>query len=366
MNYTYQHYQTGLTLLYNVGPRRAKELIRSLGSIEPLFHDSPIKLAQRTGYKTSFFRAINREQALLDAVSIVAFHEAKGINAIFYTDPRFSRRLNHCPDAPLLLFSKGDIDLNAHKFVAIVGTRAATPYGKEICRKLIESFQGLNIVVVSGLAHGIDSYVHSYCVGYKVPTAAILGHGLDRIYPQRNRSLAKDILSTGALITEFIPGTIPDRENFPKRNRIVAGICDATIVVESKTKGGSLITAALANSYDRDVFAFPGNINRETSQGCNALISQQKAHLIQSPFEFLTMMGWKDDEIKPAIQRSAFPDLNAIQKTIIAEIAKKQTAHIDLLSAHLKIPISKLNVELFNLEMAGVISELPGKRYTMT
>jgi DNA processing protein len=253
--------------------------------------------------------------------------------------------------------------MNSSKLVSIVGTRKATSYGKELCRRLIESFVGKDIVVVSGLAFGIDSFIHQYCVDYNVPTVAVLGHGLDRIYPSQNKGLASKILENGALITEFVPGTSPDRENFPKRNRIVAGLSDATIVVESTISGGSLITAHQAFGYDRDVFAFPGNVNTETSQGCNAIISQEKARCIQSPLEFLDWMEWNTDTVPVEVQRSCFPSLNDIQKEIVTAISNKESLHIDVLSARLSWPISKLNTELFHLILSGVVIELPGKRY---
>lgn len=352
-------------MLRGIGPRKARDLINKIGPLDILFTKSPSALSKLTGVKPAFFSSMKREDALKKAVDAVAFHEAKEIESIFYTNPKFPRRLSNCSDAPTMIFVKGTLDLNNYKFVSIVGTRQATQYGKEICRRMIESFVGKNIAVISGLASGIDSYVHRYCLEYDVPTIAVLGHGLDRIYPSQNRNLAKNILEKGALITEFIPGTIPDRENFPKRNRIVAGMSDATIVVESKISGGSLITAYLAFSYDRDVFAFPGNINVETSQGCNALISQEKAHLIQSPHEFLKLMGWEVENESVNAQRTCFPELNPTQTEIVGLISNEQTVHVDIISTKLSIPISKLNAELFNLILSGIVSELPGKRYSM-
>lgn len=301
--------------------------------------------------------------ALEKAVHAVQFHETKKIQTLFYLDSNYPRRLTHCSDAPTALFMKGNLSMNSSKLVSIVGTRKATSYGKELCRRLIESFVGKDIVVVSGLAFGIDSFIHQYCVDYNVPTVAVLGHGLDRIYPSQNKGLASKILENGALITEFVPGTSPDRENFPKRNRIVAGLSDATIVVESTISGGSLITAHQAFGYDRDVFAFPGNVNTETSQGCNAIISQEKARCIQSPLEFLDWMEWNTDTVPVEVQRSCFPSLNDIQKEIVTTISNEESLHIDVLSARLSWPISKLNTELFHLILSGVVIELPGKRY---
>ncbi|NRA13181.1 MAG: DNA-protecting protein DprA [Crocinitomicaceae bacterium] len=352
-------------MLHGIGPHKARDLINKIGSVELLFTESPSRLSKLSGIKPSFFSAMKREDALKKAVEAVDFHISKNVESIFYTSSNFPRRLSNCSDAPTMIYAKRNIDLNKSKYVSVVGTRQATQYGKEICRRLIESFVVKDIVIISGLAYGIDSYVHRYCVEFSVPTIAVLGHGLDRIYPSENRSLAKKMIENGGLITEFIPGTPPDRENFPKRNRIVAGMSDATIVVESKVSGGSLITAYLANSYDRDVFAFPGNINIETSQGCNALISQEKAHLIQGPAEFLKLMNWDVDIQSNNAQRTCFPELSATQDKIVRLIGEKQTIHVDIISTRLRIPISKLNVELFNLQLSGIISELPGKRYSI-
>lgn len=350
-------------MLHGIGLRKARKLIRKIGSVDKLFTEPPLKLAHLSGVDVSFFKKMRRMNALEKAVHAVQFHETKKIQTLFYLDSNYPRRLTHCSDAPTALFMKGNLSMNSSKLVSVVGTRKATSYGKELCRRLIESFVGKDIVVVSGLAFGIDSFIHQYCVDYNVPTVAVLGHGLDRIYPSQNKGLASKILENGALITEFVPGTSPDRENFTKRNRIVAGLSDATIVVESTISGGSLITAHQAFGYDRDVFAFPGNVNTETSQGCNAIISQEKARCIQSPLEFLDWMEWNTDTVPVEVQRSCFPSLNDIQKEIVTAISNEESLHIDVLSARLSWPISKLNTELFHLNLSGVVIELPGKRY---
>jgi DNA processing protein len=365
VNYTIQHYRIALTLLYGVGPVKALDLIDRLGSVEPLFTLSLKELHHQTTYPISFLSRMKRAEALNVADATINSMKVNGINGLFYTDEAFPRRLRNCPDAPLFLYQKGNIDFNKLHWVSIVGTRNASPYGKRIVRDLIALFQGKNIAVVSGLALGIDGYVHKYCLEYDVPTVAVLGHGFDRIYPYQHKALANEITERGSLLTEFIPGTVPDRENFPKRNRIVAGMCDATIVVESKSKGGSLITAELANGYNRDVFAFPGSIHAETSSGCNQLIRLNQAHLIQSGKHFLDFMEWEPKSpSKTAIQTKLFTNLSSSQERIATLISVKPI-HIDVLAGQLKIPISALNAELFNLEMDGVVQQLPGKMYTL-
>lgn len=332
-------------------------------SLEFLFSSRPKTLANTTGLSPDFFRKMQRENALKKALSAVDFHDKHGIRALFYEDADFPRRLNQCADAPTQLFSKGTIDLNQARFVSVVGTRAATDYGKQLCRELIATFQGRNIVVVSGLALGIDAYVHRFCLEFNIPTIGVLGHGLDRIYPAKHRSLAKEMVTNGALLTEFVPGVSPDRENFPKRNRIVAGLCDATIVVESKTSGGSLITAHIANSYNRDVFAFPGPVYKETSQGCNGLIATSKAHLLQTPESFVEFMQWDAvEQPKDGTQFVCFPEISGIQAEIVQEIQRHSTIQLDVLAFQLALPISLLQVELLQLKLAGIVEELPGKQ----
>lgn len=363
MNYTYLHYQTALAFLHGVGPRRARALMAHLPNLELLFTATPKELANTTGLSPGFFRKMNPKKALDAADKALEFHGKHGIDSIFYSDSSFSRRLNQCIDAPTQLFSKGTVDLNQAQFVAIVGTRSATEYGRQICRELIASFQNRNIVVVSGLALGIDAYVHRYCLEFGIPTIGVLGHGLDRIYPAVHRSLAKQMVENGSLLTEFVPGVMPDRENFPKRNRIVAGLCDATIVVESKISGGSLITAHIANSYNRDVFAFPGPVYQDTSQGCNGLIATSKAHLLQQPASFVEFMQWDPiDTQKSAPQLLCFPEISKLQQEIVHEIQSFPKIQLDVLSAQLAIAISSLQVELLQLRLAGIVEELPGKQ----
>lgn len=363
MDYTYLHYRIALTLLKRVGPKKARQLLEHLDSCEELFTLEFSELRQKVGFSPSFFKNMGRREALENSKGIVSFLEKHQITTVFYTDEAYPRRLSECPDAPLLLYQKGEKRLGYEHWVAVVGTRNATPYGKSICRELIQSFQGKNIVVVSGLALGIDAYVHQYCLEFNVPTIAVLGHGLDRIYPHKNRDLAKEIVRNGSLLTEFPPNTLPNRENFPKRNRIVAGLCDATIVIESNKKGGSLITADLANGYSRDVFAYPGNVFQSSSQGCNDLIRSDEAHLISSSEDFLTLMEWNSPLIKKR-EDVALKDLSPIQREITKAIGST-TVHIDELAEKTRLSLSTLNIELFDLLMNGSLNELPGRRFMM-
>ena len=365
MNYNNLHYKIALTLLQGVGPVKAKSLLNRLSSIEELFTHSINVIAKKTGVNQSFLQKMDREKALNKSVFVADHILKNNISPCYFDDDNYPRRLLQCIDAPLLLYGQGKFELNNSKVVAVVGTRNATSYGRRVCDELIASFVDKNILVVSGLASGIDEHVHKRCVELNVPTVGVLGHGFDRIYPSHNKTLSERMKINGGLLTEFIPGTTPDRENFPKRNRIVAGMSDATIVVESKLRGGSLITANLSNDYNRDVFAYPGSIHKETSQGCNRLIADQKAHLLQSPEDFLAMMNWNTFEKKKEVQKTMFLDLSDIQTKITTLISQHQCLQIDVLSLKTALPISQLNNELFHLEMNGIIQSLPGKKYSL-
>lgn len=354
-----------MTHLFGVGTVRARHLLSVYLSLEEFFSDSPENVAIRSGFTREFVSSMQRSEALEISARVVDYLEAHSIHTVFCTSPQFPRRLNTCPDAPLLLYAKGHFDYNAPRMVSVVGTRSATSYGEALCRAMIASFKDQDITVVSGLALGIDACAHRACLEFGVPTLGVLGHGLDRIYPSTHRELARKMLTQGGVVTEFIPGTKPDRENFPMRNRIVAGLSDALIVVESKKSGGSLITAQLANDYNRDVFAFPGSVRRATSQGCNTLIARQQAHLLESPEAFLEFMGWKSAGKEPNPQRSFFHALSGNQQRIVEVLSQSPGLQIDVLSIKTSMPITSLNVELFQLEMDGVVRSLPGKTYAM-
>ncbi|MGJ8660761.1 MAG: DNA-processing protein DprA [Bacteroidota bacterium] len=308
---------------------------------------------------------MNRENALIEAEKHLAFIDKKNLSTYFIQSSDYPRRLKQCEDAPMILYGQGNLDLNPLRAVAIVGTRSATEYGREVSEKLILSLVDKNVLVVSGMAYGIDICVHQLCVKYNVPTIGVLGHGLDRLYPSAHKSTAQRMLDKGGLLTEFLPGTLPDRENFPRRNRIVAGMCDATIVIESKDRGGSLITADLANDYSRDVFAVPGNIGQMYSEGCNKLISASKAHLYLSPEQFLKWMDWGDTKNTIIAQRKLFNSLSSDEKTMVDLLQIEGEQHMDALAYKSQMPISKTSVILFQLEMSGMVKALPGKKYIL-
>jgi DNA processing protein len=357
------HYQIALTLLYGIGPRKAGHLISKLGGIEPIFKEKLTTLHKESGFNKEILKKMNRTEALLEAEKQVAYIVKHKINTHFYLNSNYPRRLKQCYDAPILLYSQGNFDPNPQKTVAVVGTRNATEYGKTICEELISSFQHQNIQVISGMAYGIDICAHSQSVRHGISTIGVLGHGLDRIYPSTHKRIAEQMTEHGGLLTEFLPGTLPDRENFPMRNRIVAGMTDATIVIESKVTGGSLITAELAIDYNKDVFAYPGNVGQQYSAGCNKLLQQNKAQLIQSGNDFLKHMCWDEQSTNKISQPKLFVELED-EERILIDVMASAPQHIDVLSTMLKQPVSKMSVLLLQMELKGLIKSLPGNKYS--
>jgi DNA processing protein len=275
--------------------------------------------------------------------------------------------LLHCYDAPALLFYKGTANLNASKIVAIVGTRNNTEYGKHITEKLVKDLSAYDVIIVSGLAYGIDAIAHKCSIKHDIPTVGVVGHGLDQIYPAAHGGLAKDMIKHGGgLLTEYKSTTPPDKHNFPGRNRIVAGISDATVLVETGIKGGSMITAEIADSYNRDVFAVPGKVTDAKSEGCNHLIKTNKAVLLTEASELISIMGWEDKKItnKPS-QKQLFVELGDDEQKIVSLIRDKGTLNIDEINLLSNMSTSAVAAAILNLEMQGVVRALPGKMYSI-
>jgi len=360
-----QQHQIALSFVKNLGPVSAKSLIAYLGSEEEIFKTSPAKMVKIPGIGDKRIAAWDFNEALKQAEKELAFVEKNGIETIFYTDSRYPKRLKNCADSPILLFAKGKMELNPPHIISIVGTRNATDYGRQLCRQLIEELQQYNVLIVSGLALGIDVAAHKECVRLNMPTVGVLGHGLDRLYPSQNRTTADKMMENGGLLSEYPSGTRPDRENFPQRNRIVAGIADATIVVEAGIKGGALITAEIANSYNRDVFAFPGRLGDDYSEGCNFLIRNHKAGLLTCVADLAFSLGWeKTDHAKPVEQFVLPLDLSADERLIFDILQQHKTPlAIDDLTIKANMPTSLLAMNLLNMEMQGYIRSMPGKTY---
>ena len=359
-------YQIALTLIPNIGDVHAKALANQFGDAESIFKSKKKELEEIEGIGSIRAASIKAFHNFTVAEEEIAFIEKYKISPLFITDKNYPQRLLNCYDSPAMLYYKGNADLNTSKIVAIVGTRNNNEYGKTVCEELVKDLAGENILIVSGLAFGIDSIAHKSALKNDLKTVAALAHGLDRIYPSQNKTLAKQMIEQGGLLTDFRSKTNPDKQNFPKRNRIVAGISDAIVVIETGIKGGSLITAELGNGYNKDVFAIPGRTSDTKNEGCNYLIKNNKAGLITSANDILENMGWKEHK-KPSAkkQRELFIELTDDEKIIVKILQQKEHIHIDELYIKSGLSSSSAASALLTLEMQNVVSSLPGKLYKL-
>lgn len=363
-------YCIALSLVPHIGIRGGKRLYDAMGSATDIFRfrkELPERISELNSEVPKW---LDYPDALTHAEKEMNFIEKNKIHFYTIKDIDYPSRFRDCDDAPLVLFSKGKVDLNAIHIINMVGTRKATDYGKQFCATFVNDLKELcpDVTIVSGLAYGIDIHSHRAAVANGITTIGVLAHGLDRIYPAIHRTTAVKMLDNGGLLTEFISGTNPDPHNFVSRNRIVAGVSDATIVVESALKGGSLITAEIAESYNRDCFAVPGRIKDNYSEGCNRLIRDNKASLLLSAEDFVKAMGWENQSLirkKSVIQRDFFPDLNEEEQKIVKLLNDRGNLQINILVVETGIPIYKMNSILFELEMKGIIRNMVGGMYQL-
>ena len=358
-----------LTRIPGLGPTGAFRLVSSLGSATRVFEHRKELSQLVPGVSEKIITALNNSEAFRRAEQELTFCEKNHIRCLTLNDEGYPGRLRECDDAPLALFYRGNADLNALHVINMVGTRHATPYGQDICTRFLADLSVLcpNALIVSGLAYGIDIHAHREALAHGFDTVGVLAHGLDRIYPAVHRRTATEMLTQGGLLTEFMSGTNPDRQNFVKRNRIVAGISDATLVVESGPKGGSLITAEIAESYQRDCFAFPGRVGDTYSTGCNLLIQKNRAALIQSAEDVVKAMNWNHVPVSPqVVQRQLFPELTPEEEQVITHLQKHPDGiQINTLVVESNIAINRMTSLLFNLEIKGVVRALAGGVYKM-
>ena len=356
-------YQIALTLLPGIGDISGKKFVHYCGSAEAVFKETRKSLEKINGMREASIEAIcNPKEYLKRAEEEIAFIEKNDIRPIFFLDSDYPRRLLQCDDGPMMLYYKGVANLNANRVVAIVGTRNITDYGKENCNQLVEDLKADDVLIVSGLAYGVDTCAHKASVKNGIPTVGVMGSGMQMIYPSTNRKLAEEMLVQGGILTECLSGTQPDRENFPRRNRIIAGMADAVVVIESALKGGSLITADIANSYSRDVFAYPGRVMDLYSQGCNYLIRTNRAHLMESVLNLRYVMRW-DSETKAEKQTAMFREFSDEERLIMDCFGTSTTVSLDDIIVKTELPTTKIAALLLNLEFDGVLMALPGKRY---
>jgi len=358
-------YTLALQRIPNIGVTSAKKLIKTVGSAEGIFKEHKRNLLKVEGIGSYRLKGLDASLQLKDADEELEFIKRNQVSWLYFQDHDYPLHLKHCNDGPILMFCKGKIKLNNRHVISIVGTRNATPYGRSICEQLIDELAPLDPVIVSGFAYGIDIVAHRTAVKNGLQTIVCLAHGLNTIYPKPHKRYVQSILENGGLLTEFWSSDPFDRNNFLKRNRIIAGMSQGTLIVESGMKGGSLVTADIANSYNKDVFAIPGRWNDLMSSGCNHLIKTQQAQMITQAADIIYMLNWDLDvpKVKASKQVELFVDLDENEGIIYKHLKKVGKDTLDSISLQCDFSISKTVSLLFNLELKGLIRPLPGKIY---
>ena len=346
-----------------VGPLIAKNLISYCGSPEAVFREKKRRLLKIPGVGQTIATNILDKQHIESAEREMAYVVKHKVQVLFYLDEDFPNRLKHIDQSPILLYARGNMNLNAQRTVAIVGTRRPTEHGKSACASLIQDLRDVSPLILSGLAYGIDITAHREALKCDLATVAVLGSGLGMVYPAQHHNSARQMERNGGLLTEFSHDTKPDRENFPARNRIVAGLADVTLVVESAATGGSMITAEFASAFNREIGAVPGRVSDPLSMGCNNLIKQHKAHLITNGEDVARLMGWNTTESKSSIQRQIFAELSEDEELLVELMPDSNEYEIDDLTVRSKLRPSQLATVLLSLEFKGVLRALPGNRY---
>jgi DNA processing protein len=358
-------YQVALTIVPNIGAVQAKILVEYFGSAQAIFQAKKKELEAIEGIGSVRAKSIKDFEQFAIVEDELNFIEKYKIQPLFIVDKVYPQRLLNCYDAPTLLYYRGNADLNSSRIISVIGTRNNTDYGRQITEQLVADLQSLNVIIVSGLAYGIDAIAHKSAVQNNMPTVGVLAHGMDKIYPSQHKSLARQMLINGGLLTEFKKETLPDKHNFPKRNRVVAGMADATVVIETAEKGGSIITAELANGYNKDVFAFPGKTTDAKSAGCNSLIKNNKAILLTGADQLIEVLGWEQKKAKAKPQKQLFISLTPDEKILVDILKEKDVVHIDELYLKSGLTSSSVAASMLSLEFENVINSLPGKMYKL-
>lgn len=358
-------HKIALGMIPGVGDITARKLVSYTGSVEAVFSESYRSLTRIPGVGDQLAKAVAGREYLAEAAREAEFVEKHGIKVFFYLDDDYPLRLRQCEDSPVTFYFRGKADLNSPFILSIVGTRNATQRGREICQKIVAGlsvhFPGL--IIISGLAYGIDIAAHKAALANGLPTVAVLGHGLKTVYPSLHSGVAKSILENGGQLTDFSSDTLPERNNFIRRNRIIAGISDATLIVESGLRGGALITADIAASYNRDVMAVPGRPGDEWSAGCNALIRCNKAALVEGHEDIEYLLGWKPAALAAPVQTVLFSGMTDSERKIYEALKTEGDMTVDLLTRLLDMPVNKLSTILLQMELAGLITPCPGSVY---
>lgn len=358
-------YQIAITQIPGIGDVLAKNLISYCGGVEEVFRQKRTKLLRIPGIGERLADAIVSFNDFSLAENELVFMEKHRIQPLFYLDKEYPMRLKQYAESPVMLYYLGNADLNNAKIVGIVGTRKASDYGKSFVDELSADLAESGCLVVSGLAYGVDIHAHRAALKNNLPTVGVMAHGLDRIYPGQHKATAKKMLEKGGLLTEFTSGTNPDRENFPKRNRIVAGLCDVLVVVETAIRGGAMITAEIANYYNKDIMALPGRINDTYSQGCNHLIKTNKAAIITKASDLFELMNWDLSHKAKPLQASLPLNLTEEESGILEYIRNKQKVGIDDIAFAFQTDSGNLSLTLLDMEFRGMIRQLPGKFFEL-
>jgi DNA processing protein len=361
-------HKIALGLIPRIGDISARKLVAHFGNVESIFHESYRNLTKIPGIGSSLAKYMADRSYLESAEKEAEYVTKHNIRTFFYLDADYPFRLRQCEDSPVVFFYKGTCDLNAMKMLSVVGTRSATTWGKEICEKIISGLAAgqPDLVIISGLAYGIDITAHKAALSNNLQTIGVLGHGFKTIYPAIHRSTAETMVKNGGLVTDFFSDALPERNNFIKRNRVIAGLSDAILVVQSGIKGGALITADIAGSYNRDVFAVPGRPDDQYSAGCNNLIKNNKAALVESSDDIEYFLNWVSEKVKPPVQRTLFSELNETEKSVYELLSVESELTIDTICRSLDIPVFKLSSLLLQMEFKGLIKCYPGNLYRIS
>lgn len=360
-------YTMALQHIPKIGDVTAKKLINHCGSAEAVLKGKKQDLLRIDGVGSMILNDIFNKQHIKDAENEYKFIQKNQITPIYFSDDNYPERLKHCIDSPLLLFQVGNIDLKDKRIISVVGARKITSNGVRFCEKLIDELKPFDPVIVSGYAYGTDIMAHKAAINNNLQTVACLAHGLNQIYPKVHKRYMRDVENNGGFITDFWSTDVFDRNNFLKRNRIIAGISEATIVIESAEKGGSLVTADIANSYNREVFALPGRVTDSQSVGCNNLIKTQQAQLLSKPLDVPYWLGWElENKQKPVIQKQLFVELSSEEKVIYNYLKENGKQVLDVIALDCKLPIFKVASILLTMELKGLTRPLPGKLFELT
>jgi DNA processing protein len=370
VGYTEEHIkQIALTQIPGIGAQTMKMLLAHFGSASGIFSIPKKQLQTIHGVGTITAQNIHtaKKFAMAKAEEELKRLERFGIEIVFFQDATYPKRLKEIPDAPMVLYKKGAVNLNARRILAVVGSRNATAYGSKVVQEAIGALKNRDVLVVSGLAYGIDVMAHRACLQFDIPTVGVVGHGLHMIYPSLHKATAEQMLERGGLLTEFTTQASFDRNNFPARNRVVAGMSDATLVVEAAIKGGALITAQFANDYNRDVLAVPGRIDDPYSQGCNNLLQKHMAHAYTGPQAMLALLGWDtDEEERPrAVQTQLFVEFTPDEAEIAEVLRGEEKLHVESICIRSGMPVSRVLTLLMGMELKGGVRSLPGKVYAL-